>query len=212
MRKVLAGLGVLVGSYISCIVGWANDNPFWAWLGLIVAGMLALALLVWIATKIAECLGWALTNALYLVVALSVTGLLAWHAIVPAFVGYSLGALFGVCLFLTMFRMVGRNAQYSIMIGEVFSFLSAYRIRSYLTHESEDRPPTLIDKRTAINITVDMKNLVLVLKELGYTNTIARDVAGHTLSTVEPGTSFEDKVRAALAYIGSTTAPIFPNN
>lgn len=197
MKRILAFILIAIASYASMVVGKLQEHPFWLYLGMVVAGMLALGLVVWLVKLTAKFIGWALTSVLYLVGAMAVIGLLSWYGKIPTIAGFGAGVLLSGCLLLTFMRRLAKWAQTSMFFGEVFQFLSAYQIRSYIHND------TLVPKEQQINLTLDFKNIVVVLKQLGFPTSEAKEAATYVFSELPSDTSQNDRIREAIKFLGS---------
>jgi Holliday junction resolvasome RuvABC DNA-binding subunit len=98
-------------------------------------------------------------------------------------------------LALAIVRQVANVAQRSIIWGEVFSFLSNYRIRSYLDKNR------IVDRNTAYALKEDCDNLVLALRNMGFNKIEAKEAAINALRDCRVDDTFEYKFRLALQYI-----------
>lgn len=196
MKKVFWLILISIASYVSMVVGRMNDYPILVYLGVAIGCALALGLVVWLLKMTAKFVGWATTSLLYLFMALVIMGFLVWYDVVPAFVCYIMGVVFSACLALTFIRRLARWAQKSMVGGEIFSFLSNYQIRSFIKDD------TLIPKETQVNLSLDYKNIIVVLKDLGFNTSSAKDAATYVVSELPANASFEDRVREAIKYLG----------
>lgn len=197
MRRVLGFIALAIGSYASMAWGALQEHPFILYAGMTVAGMLALGMVVWLLRLTARFMGWAMTSVLYLGGALAVIGLLSYHEVIPAIAGFGAGAFLSACLLLVFMRRLARWGMKSLIGGEVFSFASGYQIKSYIGRD------TIIEKDTAITLNVDFKNIVLVLKELGYDGEERKQAAIYALEHSPANEPIEDKIKTALSYFAN---------
>jgi len=197
MKKIFTFILLSIVSYAVMVVGRLQEHPVLMYLGVVVGGALALGFLVWLVRMTAKFVGWAFTSVLYLLSAMAVLGILSWKGVIPGIVGFGAGAFLGGCLLLVLVRRLGRWAQKSIIGGEVFSFASGYQIKSYICRD------TIVDRETAITINVDFKNIVLVLKELGFPAVEAKKAATYALAELPSDLSLDDRIKEAIKFLGS---------
>ena len=196
MRKFLSLVVVFILSYITLAVavlqGWQSVKV----IAMIFAVAVTLAIILEIVKLIGFFISSSISSILYCLVALGLVGVLSFYGEIPALAAYLAGAGFSVASFLLIFRKLARVAQKSVVFGEVFQLVSAYRIRSYFEGDS------LIEKETKINIDVDSKNVyVLLTEQMGFPKKVAREATIHALSGLSADTPIEEKVKSALKYL-----------
>lgn len=201
MKRALTLIVLLILSYVAVAIGKLQgiDALWYAGLGFGCAVLLAMVLGVF--KLVAHFIGNSLTSILFTFTSLVIVGVLAYFGKVNAFVGYTVGTVCGVMLFLMMFRKLAKWAQGSMIFGEVFSFVSNYKVRSYLYQNR-------IESAENMNVyNVDYKNLILVLNEqMGYSTVEAKKAASYAISELPVQSSFEDKVRESLKYLSPDTS------
>lgn len=203
IRRILGIIVVAIGSYIAVAVGILQDHTVLLYSGMVVAGILTLGLVVWLVKVTARFIGWAFTSVLYLMAAMAIVGYVTWQGMIPAFAGFMLGCLLGVCLVMVIIRRLAKWAQNSILWSEVYSFLSAYEIRSFLVKD------TIVDRDTNYSMTVDFKNVVLVLRDMQFSKAEARDAAMFACEKTGVNEPIEAKIQKALYYLNE---PVMARN
>lgn len=196
MKKALSLFMVLVLSYVALAVavvqGWQTVK--------VVSMVFAVAVSLAILLEIVKLIGFFISNSassiLYVLVALGLVGVLSWYGEVPVFAGYATGTTLGAVLLLLMIRKLAKWAQRSVVGGEVFGFMSNYEIRSYISKG------TIVPKEQQINLTLDYRNIIVVLKSLGFQANEAKDAAQYVLSEL-PDASQDDKIREAIKFLGN---------
>lgn len=197
MKRFLTFLLIAIASYISMVIGKLQEHPFLLYLGVVVGGMLALGLVVWLVKLTAKFIGWAMASVLYLVSGLAVTGLLTWNNVIPSFAGFIIAVVFSTTLSIILIRRLAKWAQKSLLGGELFSFISNYQLKSFIHKD------TIIDKDTVITYNIDYKNVVVVLRTLDYSKADASEAAKYAIQEVPIDQPIEAKVKKALNYLAN---------
>lgn len=205
LRRIFIIVGTAIASYISIAVGVLQEHPFWMYLGIVVGAILGIGIVVWLMKLTARFIGWAMSSALYTTLALTIVGLLIWNDVIPAFAGYVTAILLSAFLVLSIVRNISRWAQSSIIGGEIFSFISNYKIRSYILGNN------VIDKETAYTYNEDYHNIITILRGLKYTKIESQDAARYAVTNTYVNQSIEDKVRIALNYLASKQDVVYQN-
>jgi hypothetical protein len=122
---------------------------------------------------------------------------LSWHNIVNSIIGYASGIAVGSLLSVSGLRWLGKKAQKSMVMGELFSFFTSYQLKAYLARES------VIAKEDKDLEDNDKKNIVVVLKEsMGLSRKEALEAAEYAVVSSPLESSMDEKVKLALQYHG----------
>ena len=88
----------------------------------------------------------------------------AWLNTANPFVIGSIGFSVGIFLLLAFIRFLGKRAYKSMLLGDIFSLFTGYKIQAYI-HKN-----TLVDKEDKIELRQDTNNIMLILtRELNFT-------------------------------------------
>ncbi len=205
MKKALTLIFLLILSYTAVAVGRVNEiQPLW-YAGLGFGAAVLLAMVIGVIKMTGRFMSQSVSSGFFVTVALAIVGVLSWQSVIPAFLGYSVGTILGICLFMIVFRKLAQWAQTSMIFGEVFQFVSAYQVRSYLTKE------TLVEKQDMQVINIDFKNVCLVLKQMGYQAGEAKEAATYALAESTSKEPLEDKIKRALQYFGENSVEMCRN-
>ena len=116
------------------------------------------------------------------------------------------GTVLGIYLYFLIIRKLGRLAEKSVIASEVFSFLSGYRIKSYIVRDS------LMERDTKLAYDAEYKNIILILKSnYGFTKTESHEAIQYAIEE-KPDASIEDKIRVALQYLDSQNKQLTSKN
>lgn len=194
IKKVFALIVVFVVSYSLMAIAALNG---WQAVKLIFLGFAAavtLAIVLQVVKLFGFFVKWSMASVLYCLAGLAVIGWLAYIGEISGFVSYIFTTIFAGALILLIVRRIAKKAQKSVIMGEIFAFVSDYKIRLYL------KDTELQEKETAINLRKDEKNLYVILADLGFSKAVAREAAAAAISEM-PHASLEDKTKAALRLV-----------
>lgn len=119
-------------------------------------------------------------------------GLVFWFLNINPFISFSIGAVLGIMLIVSLFRKLGKKAQNSLIALELFTKLSSYK-PSYTVIEEKVKPE---------NNHNDYKEMMTALKQMGFESTKAKEATNFAISRI-PDEPLEEKIREALKYLGS---------
>ena len=196
MRKILTAALIALSSFITILVGQAQEHPVLLYTGIIIGGFLVLALAIYLIKFVAKTIGGTFTSFFSLLALGSIVFVLVWHGIASPVIGYISGILIGISISMSVLRWLGKKAQKSMVMGEVFSFMTSYQLKAYLARES------VIAKEDKDLENNDKKNIIVVLKEVGFTKKEASEAAEHAITQAPLEASLDDKVKLALSFIG----------
>lgn len=204
MKRAIILLILLVISYAVVVVGMLRENEALWYTGIGFGCAVALAVILGIVKMVWRFMARSITSILFVLTSLVILGVLSWYGLISAFIGYAIGTVFGVVLFWLVFRKLANWAEKSMLFGEIFSFLTNYKIRSYLTKAG------MVDKETKIIYNVDYRNIVLVLtKQLGYSAEEAEEAAQYAVSESEADKPIEHKIGEALKFLDGEYKTIY---
>jgi len=195
MKYALSLLGVFIVTAISTLIAQASKHPALFLTGVIIGGFILLALAVYLTKKFWGMIGWSLSSALFILAALVTIGLLSYFNVIPAIAGFGAGTFLGAALSLLGIRQLAKKAHVSVFFGEIFAWISAYKIRSYVEHRN------IIDRDKKLTEGEDSKNLALILTDQWeFTKAEAKEAIAHIKEKM-PYATMEEKVIEALAFL-----------
>ncbi len=195
MRRIIPLVFTLIGATITALAASVAEHPVIMYAGMTVAGLVALLLLAKLITAIWHYLTNTIVPISLIATALITTGLLSFFKVIPAIWGFATGSLLGITLYWLLMRQLAAKAHSSVILGELFSWLSNYKIRSYMQRKA------IVERTEALETEQDIKNLMLVLTEqMGYTNKQAKEAANHVRESY-PDASMSEKITKALNYL-----------
>lgn len=195
MKRLLGAISLIVTGFILSAVGYFLKHPALMFIAILFGSMVALALIVWGTRWLAKFVGKSIISLLYILSAIVIVGILSWKHIINTPIGYCFGIVLGGLLIIVLFRKIASKAQKSVFIGDIFAFVSGYKIHSYI----EDN--YLIDKSKRITENIDFRNLQAVLNSLGYTNKESKDGSLYAIKVCNLDASMEEKIKSALSYL-----------
>lgn len=181
---------------ISAIIGAAQQHPALMYAGIIGGGFLVLALAVYLTRFIWRLIGYSLSSFLFLVAIGTITGFLTFNGLVQPILSFFIGIGLGMLMLFVIFRKLANLAQRSMVFGEAFSFISGYGVRAFIERERK----TMITKESKTLEDNDSKNIIALLKDMGFSYKEAKDRAGFAIAQTKVETPLEDKVEIALRY------------
>lgn len=197
MKRVLTFALLLAISLALAIIGQFQNHPALVYIGMSMGALIILSLIVYLIKFLFHFIGINVSSFVFMLVLGGIAGVLIWHGFTSPFMGYVIGVAVG--LFLTIFtlRKIGVLAQTSTIFGEVFGFLTGYKVKAYVARQS------IISKDDMDDEHADRQNIVLILnQQLGFSKRESRELAEYAIEHA-PNASIEDKVKSALQYKGS---------
>ena len=195
MRRTLPLIFTLIGSVITALAASVAEHPVIMYIGMTIAGLVALLLISKLITAIWHYLTNTIVPISLVAAGLVTTGLLSYFKVLPPIWGFATGGILGITLYWLLMRRLAAKAHTSVILGELFSFVSNYKIRSYIQHKS------IVERNNAVETTQDIKNLELILTEqMGYTKTQSKEAASHVKDSY-PDAPMDEKVVKALSYL-----------
>ena len=104
-----------------------------------------------------------------------------------------MGIVAGFLLAISLLRNLGKWAQKSVMFGEMFSFITSYKIKSYL---EKDRIIPVEDK---LDLEKERGDLIATLINLDYSPKDSKQMADYAMKEI-PNANIEDKLKRALQF------------
>lgn len=194
MKKLLSIIILATISLGFMLAGGATSNQSLIYAGFILGTLVGIGIIASIISLTCHFIGTSLSSFLYLAIALALGAYLTIQSILPAYIGYALGFSIGIVMLLIIIRKIARASHNSIIFGEVFSFVSGYKVKSYIDNNS------IIPKEQKLNDRSDYCNITLILnQELGLNKKEAELAAKHAVIEL-PKAPLEDKLQAALQY------------
>lgn len=194
MKNILITLALLIGTILTSAYTNLRHHPVWFYSLIIIIGFLSLAFVTMVLKKILHTIQVSLISTLFICMATIILVVLAHYKVVSLIVGSLTGIVAGFLLAVSLIRNLGKWAQKSVVFGEAFSFITSYRIKSYLDGNK------IVPKEEKINTEIDRNNLIEGLKNMGYTKKEAELAADFALDELPASASDEDKAIKALQY------------
>ena len=197
MKRILPTIAVFLSSAIAGLWGFAQEHTLIAYIALGIAGFILLYALSWLIKILWRLIGKSLTSLVFMTALAGICFTLSWHKLINPLAGLCVGLITGLAIAILLIRMVGSKAQYSIIFGEIFAFLTSYMVKAYIKRETIQ---TAEDVEAENN---DYKNIVLVLSnQMGYTKQQAKLAADYVMQTLPLKSSLEEKIKQALQFKG----------
>ena len=155
IKQVLTLAIIFFVSSMTAIIGQMQEYPVVLYIGMIMGGLVALAVVIGLAKIVCRFIGKSLTSILFIFASLIIVGLLSHYNIINSIIGFSAGLCLGMMFLLLILRKLAKKAHTSLILGEIFTFLSSYEIRNYI---SKDR---IIERETHVTNNSDYKNIIL---------------------------------------------------
>src|SRR4030042_6901088 len=171
MKNVLSYSALFVIAFIISLIGSFQENQVLIYGGVALAGFLILSIALYLFKFLAKLIGKSLSSSLYLCALAAIVALLSIHSLISPVIALSSGAVIGIMMILITIRVLGRKALTSVIFGEVFGFLTGYQLKAYIA-----RRTILTDEQKSIE-TNDYKNIILVLKEMGFKKEEQKELA-----------------------------------
>lgn len=194
MKKIISYAALFLIAFIVTLIGSFQERQALIYGGVIFAGFLVLSIAVYLFKFLMRLIGKSLTSFLYLSALAAIAVVLSLNALISPVIALSSGAVIGVLLLMVSTRALGRKAMTSTIFGEVFSFLTGYELRAYV---SERRKAIITDEQKEVESN-DYHNIILVLKELGFKSTERKQMALYAVDNSPLDLPIEDKVKIAL--------------
>ena len=201
MRKFLTVVIIGLISLFTMVAGGINENPALQYIGITIGLLLGLAIVIWLFRTIAKFIGKQLTSYFTVLLASIIIFVLAWHGVISGLFGVLSGVILGVLHLWFFVRWLGNKSQKSLLLGEVFSYVTNYQISGFIKETVKEI--TLETKEDLYDEAHDRKNIVAILKELGYKTKEAKEAANYAIENTNHNTIFDDKVVLAIKYFGS---------
>ena len=162
---------------------------------IILGGFLALALLVWLFKKLCKLIDSSLASTIFLLALGAATFFLIKYDIINPLIGYYGGLGIGILLAVSCIRWIGKKAETSMIVGEVFSFFTGYGLKSYIERD------TIVTKEFKEIEHDDEKNIIEVLtKQMEFTRKEAKEAARYAVENIPVEAPIEQKIKEALKY------------
>lgn len=190
MKKFLAVIviGLISWAVAACVDFTQHTN--WYYAGLIIGGIITLALVVVMIKAIFRFFKFIFTNTLYLSLATIVIGFLTFKSVLPVQIGIVSCVVTSILLTLAVVRGIARKAQTSKLFNELFSWVTGYRIE--LTKEEK----VIKTKESKDD---DVYDALIAMR---YSKQEARQASDYA-NDEKPDADLEDRVKCALTFIGS---------
>jgi len=199
MKRILSFLAITVASVVIMIVGQAQEHKALLYIGVVIGGLVGLAIIVYLVKFLCRTIGSSITSTVFLIACGIVVTVLIAQGIISTAVAYPTGIFLGFMLSASIIRAIAKRAESSFLFGDMFAWASGYQIRAYIKHNA------LTPKTEAINEHNDYKNLVHILKRsLGLSKIDAEKAAEYAVMITPVNASIEDKLQSALQYHGKS--------
>lgn len=198
MKKIVTIIGGFIASLVSMVIGAANDYPVITYIGVIIGVFLLLALLTWLIQWIAGLFNRRITNSIFLILVCITLVILIANDAINGYIALGSGVFVGVCFILGIIRFLSKRAYKSVIIGEVFSFITGYELKSFIEREK------IVPRESKLSEYQDYKNITVLLRDLGLTDFEAKKAARYAVMVCDPDDSLEDKINLAFQYHGNT--------
>jgi len=215
MKRILSFIAITVASVVIMIVGQAQEHKALLYIGVVIGGLVGLAIIVYLAKFLCRTIGSSITSTVFLIACGVVVTVLIAQGIISTAVAYPTGIFLGFMLSASIIRAIAKRAESSFLFGDMFAWVTSYEIRAYIRDmfawvtsyeiRAYIRHGTLTPKAEAINEHDDYKNLVHVLKRsLGLSKIDAEKAAEYAVMITPINASIEDKLQSALQYHGKS--------
>jgi hypothetical protein len=200
MKKLF--LIVLIGLSIWGLITWVDfsQHSNWYYAGLIIGGILALAVVTVMIKIIFRFVKWMFTSCLYLSLVTATLVILTNTSVIPVLAGTVSCIVSGGLLTVMIIRRIASKTQTSSFCDNLFTWVTGYRV-----HTVQSVKEKVASKPTASKATIenpDRENLEEVLKVMGFSYTEIKESSDYAIEQ-KPDASLEDKVKCALEYINS---------
>ena len=205
MKKII--YLVLAGLVIWGISAWVSvtNSSGWKVAGLIIGGILAVALVALLFKAIIQFIKWAFTSCVYLTFATATIVLLTIKSVIPMVWGMSLSVLFAWLLAVMVIRYIGNRSQSSAIMGEIFGWLTGFgitktdKLKVAKSKSVKERVPEPEEKENENACDEDVYKALL---GMNYSVKEAKEAYNYAMEQ-QPDGDWEEKVKCALAYLGS---------
>ena len=201
MKKIITTTALTGGifAFFTMINNYLTSHPNVKMALIILGGFLALALAVWFFKKLCRLIGSSMTSTIFLLALGATTYFLLKYHIVNPFIGYYGGLGIGLLFGITCIRWLGKKAETSLIIGEIFGFFTNYKLKTFIERE------TIVTKETKRIEHDDYDNIVQVLvDQMKFVRKEAKEAAQYVIDNFPTEIPLEDKIREALRYQGET--------
>lgn len=197
MKRVITFVLLGIVSMIMAGIGQAQNFPMLIYIGVGLGGFLVLSLVVYLINFLFRLLGTNISSFLFMSAICAIAGILIWHGFVNPIISYGMGIAIGLIITVFALRKIGKVAQSSTIFGELFGFVTGYKVKAYVTRNS------IISADAKESDTAEYKNIILILhQQLGFPKRKARELADYAITEV-PDAPIEQKIEKALQYQGS---------
>jgi hypothetical protein len=193
MKNILITIALLIGTILTTAFTKIQQHPALFYTVIIVVGFLSLALVIMVLKRILHTIQVSLISTLFISTATIILIVLAHYKVLNSIVGVLTGITAGFLMAVSLLRNLGRWAQKSVMFGEVFSFITSYRVKGYIDGNR------IIPEEDKLNFDKERGDLIAILMNLKYSSKEAKERADYAFAEV-PNANFEDKVKRALQY------------
>lgn len=194
MKRAITFIIIFTASLL--FVFW-GQNPGITYAGIIIAGFLGLALFAYMIKSLWKLIGKSFTSAIFILLIAVIAYTLSWHGIISGVITYTAGIFIGTGLTLLLVRWIARFAHNSTLFGELFSFLTGYKVKAFVVRQN------IMPKEDMEIEKADHANIILILKQqMGYTAKEAKLRADHAIEETLAGDPLEDKILKAIQYHG----------
>jgi hypothetical protein len=202
MKKIFFTLMSLLGSVGA--VKWGDGAIFWIGFGILAFASLTLfVILTWGLVKLFQ---WTKTLALYNILSITTLCILTIKGVIGVNVGLATTIPLAAIFSLILLRLIGTHAQTSVIWGEIFSWLTGYKIKNFIKVENNDgnklKEVTMVKVDEVVDKKEERDNIIAVLVKLEFKNKDAKEAANYAIQE-KPNSTTEEKVKCALNYLHS---------
>ncbi len=197
MKRVIIPVAITgaIATFFNTIKDYLLAHPNVKVALIMLGGFLVLALIVWLFKKLCNLIGSSMTSTIFLLTLGATTYFLIKYQVVNPFISYYGGLGIGLLLGITCIRWLGKKAETSMIVGEVFSFFTGYKLKSYIERD------TIVTKTTKEIENNDEKNIIEVLtKQMEFTRKEAKEAAQYVSDNMPVEMPLNEKVKEALKY------------
>jgi len=195
MKRILSLFVVLVLSYAAIVIGIARESQTIKIVGMVFGAAVLLAIVLEIIKLVGLFISKSLSSMLFVATGLGIVGLLAWQGQITGIVAFTSTIILSIALSFLVIRKLAEWSYSSLIIGEIFSLVSSYRIHSYIGNHG------LVSKEDIANQNADYNNLIVLLRQnLKFNAKEAKEAATYACKQL-PSASLENKLKEALVFI-----------
>lgn len=207
MRRFLSLIIVLILSYSAVAIGAVKDWRTVEIIGIIFGVAVILAIILELLKLVGLFISNSLSSMLFVASSLAIVGLLVKYGELAGIVAYATTAGLSITLGLLVIRKLAEWSYSSLIISELFAFLSNYKIRYYIGERG------LVSRQAQITYNMDFKNLVVVLRQnFQFNAKEAKEAALHAVRELPANAPLEDKIKKALAFMELPKEPLVVNS